>query len=1074
MSDTIEFHLQAIVNKIMAGNVALFLGAGCSISAGLPDGRSLTTELKKRFPACSQELEDFMDVCQDIIETPPYNEVELHDFVRSKIDLFDVSDTHKKITRYPWSAIFTTNYDTLIETAYNTSKERLKSCYPVVTDNPSVNISDRTKTYLFKIMGTVDAQDSTSAMVLTRTDYHSSIQKRNHYLRLLADYIKSGTIIYIGYSFKDQIVKDIISSLSKLHGFQKIPYSYVMLKGEVPSDLKSQYFFSSNKLIPLSVDFDQFFKNLDDYYDKGFSLPVKLARPRATIKVLGKVVSINEDVYNMYASSFFFLHEELFENVDCTISEFLNGKSDCLHAYLSDWDFKRTINRHLEPATTLAKQISEELKHVDPTRNKILFVSGMPGCGKTVFTYRTALDIYLQYSVPVLIFNKNTALDFKTITSFAEDVNNLYERQLEDGAKSKAIKIVLVFDDVSSNLRDVLRLNGFLESRGRSALIIINARHNELESQASAIKFKIDNKDRFHVGENFTVDELRTITDYLYLHGFIPSKSERWTELIQNSYGNSIFATFYSLVHPSRKPLEEIIRDQFEGLSEIARDAYIDICCFSQFNLPINIELLVRSLNVSYEEFQSVLKGVEKIIFEECDYHGNMMYKAHHSIIAEKTIEFFIPDRSQLFAKYKHLVENCLLYNNKEKQLVELLLIENFSTKGKSTYFTLIQQRDLFIAACTNSQSRSILHHLALIEMELEQFEEAEWHLLDALELPKESSELYKGESDQNILTSLGKLNSILGNDLLKANDYAMSAEKFAKAEEYFKDAKHGDYPNSYAYHANAYMWFQKFKNDIRPQDRISSVGKALEIINLGKDNLNSDEVVPLLELETDIFTKVGDEDSIRSLIENISVRYNIATGYFIYANFLYRKGTSSVQYSKLYYDQALKTLNDALSNYPKDEKCLTLKCKILVIRGGVKDEELYDQLSQWSSIATSDNAMLQYHFARLAFILTHYDQSRELFDELEAGVGMGSNNRSKTSNPIIDDETGEPKVFAGIVNEVYSKMEGAIRVNSFSSKIVVNFRPISSKFNVQKGASVKFNIAFSYRGPFAVNVIKD
>jgi hypothetical protein len=138
-----------------------------------------------------------------------------------------------------------------------------------------------------------------------------------------------------------------------------------------------------------------------------------------------------------------------------------------------------------------------------------------------------------------------------------------------------------------------------------------------------------------------------------------------------------------------------------------------------------------------------------------------------------------------------------------------------------------------------------------------------------------------------------------------------------------------------------------------------------------------------------------------------------------------------------------------------------------------VDDDYLYDIIEDWKSVATKDDAFLLYNCARLAFILGYYERSNELFEELENGVGMGNKSRSKSIGIIIDRSTGNPKVFAGEVIDIFSRYDGNIKVSSLSSKLIIKFRPVTAKFNVYRGATVKFEIGFSYRGPIALNIIK-
>lgn len=184
MNNETEKWLIDITKKIKESKISLFLGAGCSIESGLPSGPELTKRLKLEFPNCNTKIENFFELCQDIVDTPPYDKDQLDSFITNQLNVFEVSKGHQELCKYDWCSIFTTNYDNIVESAFS-NKERLRPCRPLYMDKPIVNVSDKSNTYLFKIMGCVTAQEKEGKMVLTRTDYNRSLQKRNKYLNLL-------------------------------------------------------------------------------------------------------------------------------------------------------------------------------------------------------------------------------------------------------------------------------------------------------------------------------------------------------------------------------------------------------------------------------------------------------------------------------------------------------------------------------------------------------------------------------------------------------------------------------------------------------------------------------------------------------------------------------------------------------------------------------------------------------------------------------------------------------------------------------------------------------------------------
>src|SRR3989304_2891063 len=150
LSNNTEKSLQEILCQIQQGKVALFLGAGVSQSAGGPTGKKLNEMIKEKFSNIDQSLNDFIEVCQDVIDTPPYNRNELDEFIKSKLESIQPTSSHKIMTKYDWAAIFTTNFDDLVEVAYRiNTEERFKPCQPIYSECFQVNPSDRSKVCLF-------------------------------------------------------------------------------------------------------------------------------------------------------------------------------------------------------------------------------------------------------------------------------------------------------------------------------------------------------------------------------------------------------------------------------------------------------------------------------------------------------------------------------------------------------------------------------------------------------------------------------------------------------------------------------------------------------------------------------------------------------------------------------------------------------------------------------------------------------------------------------------------------------------------------------------------------------------
>jgi len=1088
LSNNTEKSLQEISHQIQQGKVVLFLGAGASHAAGGPTGEKLTEMIKDKFLKLNQSLCDFINVCQDVIDTPPYSRNDLEEFIKDKLGSLQPTRSHKIMTKYDWAAIFTTNFDDLVELAYRiNTEERLKPCQPIYSDSFQVNPSDRSKVYLFKIMGSITAAEGESGyMVLSRADYNRALIRRRKYLELLSDFVKTGIIVFIGYSFGDRLILDIIDDLIEIYGKDRLPWSYALFDKIQPTDERMQHILTSRKIIPLECNFDSFF----EYLDKNYKVSVEKAiSENVHIKIKGYTLEINDAEARQYKEYFEILDEEKINQHPGEKDKFFMGTNKSWGAFREDWDFKRDLYissnfKRLSGGKVfsgcLKDRVFDELRKYDVEDNKVILLKGMAGVGKSITLKRLTYDVYNSGEAPVIIINTaQVNFDYKSIASFIEDLNHQLNQKIPQGEHIppiKPIKPIIVIDDAASLIRHVNRLKDYLTSRGRPALIIAAERSGEWDLMREKFPFRIPEENIYELNEQLTDNEKNRIIDHFYNLGYIQTKGISWDDIIVREFENSYFATIYTLVHPSKRPLNEIIRDQYQNLTYFTQKAFQYICCFHQFDLPINLELLVRSLKCTYQDFYSEVIGKDaaKVIFEEQDEIGNILYRAHHRIIAQKTVEFFFGDPEIQKNIFLEILGNANLSNRKEREICEKLLVEHIGPNAKPQIFTYEQQKQIFRTICEKNPIRSLVHHWGVLEADDNNYSEAERLLKRALEIPRDDIESYRGESDQNILTSLGTLYSRMGIDCIKKNKTKEAPEYFERAVACFQNAKHGEFPNAHAYHSHANMWYLRGNQTKDEAEKINYYANALEILSIAKDNLNEEELQQIYELETMIWSQIGDEERIAQSLEVLRDKFNSSRGYYLNAELLWRKAhEKGGEERKKISELAVRKVQKGLKIFPRDEYLLRLQCKLLKEVSPADLKNYYESLTKWNAAATMPNAWLLYELGRTAFILGYYDYSKEFFEELETTVGMGHKLRSRPRNPILD-EKGNKKEFEGTIVNILSSYEGYIRCETLRTlKYHIAFRPIACKFTPYYGNLVKFYIEFSYRGPMAVNVRK-
>jgi tetratricopeptide (TPR) repeat protein len=753
---------------------------------------------------------------------------------------------------------------------------------------------------------------------------------------------------------------------------------------------------------------------------------------------------------------------------------FFDGTNRSWGAFRESWDFIRNIYRKgssPQNAEGLWPRTKRELEELAVSENKILLITGMPGAGKTTLLRRLAFDIASEgLALVVLLRGTRMTFDYKALAGFVEKLQD----QLQDAeGERQTIKLVVMVDEAASMVRHLSQIRDYMASQARPTLVIGCERSGDWNYMFRDRPIILNTGDIFELPEAVEPDEREPLIDHLYELGYIFLRGKSFADVISSQYEDSFFSTVYHLVRPSRQPLDEVIRTQYQRLSELSQKAFNIVCLFGQYGLPVNIELLLRVLPCSWDTFKDEVLGGDaaKMIFEETDPLGNLLYSPHTRLTAEKTIRFFLADPERQLENYVEVLEQSTLTNKKEAEIVEKLLIGYLGPNSRHSPFQPEQQYRLFEAACWHTKKRSLIHHWGIVEMERRRFDNAEKLLKDALKVESWGEDSYRNESDQNILTSLGTLYSRWGLDWLKAGTSG-SKQLFQQAEECFASARYGDFPNAHAYHAHAYMAFQCGNFATSEAGKLSGYGEAIEILELAKDNLYLDALEPILELETIVWNAIGDDERVTECLESLRDEHGSPRGYFLLAASLFREAAG---YDNPERDKtlrlALRKIEKALAHFPGDEHCLQMNARVVGVLLGSYSQEYFQALKTWHSQATTPNASLLYDLGCLSFIFDYYTDAAHRFDELQKGVGAGHRLRTTIRRWYVKGDD-EPKSFEGQIVAPLTADAGRIRCDSLRNlRDLIPFRPFACRFQPQVGEPVRFRIGFNFRGPLASHV---
>lgn len=213
--------ISRITKDLDPSRTVLFLGAGAAISSGAPTALELCRHLESEL-ANGDNISDDLAELASILERRNSRK-KLVASVVNRVSSLNPDGALVSLANYPWAAIYTTNYDQLIESAYQRAGKELA----VIRSNYDWDAAHTPGVVpLFKIHGCV-SQDTAlghrASMILTLDDYDSCADYRQLiYKRLQTDFA-GATAVVIGHSLQDDDVQEILRESIKLQRGQGAP-----------------------------------------------------------------------------------------------------------------------------------------------------------------------------------------------------------------------------------------------------------------------------------------------------------------------------------------------------------------------------------------------------------------------------------------------------------------------------------------------------------------------------------------------------------------------------------------------------------------------------------------------------------------------------------------------------------------------------------------------------------------------------------------------------------------------------------------------------------------------------------
>ncbi|QII05720.1 hypothetical protein BH93_10355 [Rhodococcoides fascians A25f] len=611
--------LQTLATTIQAPNTILLLGAGASIPSGAPSGDALAKQLASQLKP-QPDADDLSDVCG--IYERRVGRTELARSVKAILEPLRPTGGLLAIPALPWRAIYSTNFDRLVELSYRAAGKELS----VVRSNYDFSTTDTAETVrLYKIHGCI-SQDlgfgNTARMVLTERDYDDVQKYRQSLFVSLQGLMMTNNTLIIGQSLRDAHLRTMAKDVGALRQTQGGAGRVFLLVYEYDADrahLFEQYGIevvggSLNDLIyalqqgqPASALAHSTATSVDQ------ALPTKLV---ATTINVAHSTTLAPDV------------NRLFNGSPATYADIENG-----------FTIERASEQRLRDAQ-------------DGRRGFFLVIAGAGGVGKTSLARRL---LYSRLS--------ENFLCWEHIPHYALDVESWLLVNVE--LRKLGRQGMLLVDDCARHFGSVNKLATELAKQDRPFLrLVLTVNAGQWATRTKSPAFSTHgNQERVSILSNDDVDALVNLVDTtpavraLVETDFLGLGRQDRIRRLRERCSSEMYVCLKNIFHTER--LDDILLQEYADLDTAARDVYRHVAALQSMGVQVHRQLVVRLLGIEAGSLVGLLAQMDAVVseYDISNRDGLYGWSTRHDVIAHVIATYKYADQDELYTLLANLID---------------------------------------------------------------------------------------------------------------------------------------------------------------------------------------------------------------------------------------------------------------------------------------------------------------------------------------------------------------------------------------------------------------------------------
>ena len=529
-----------------------------------------------------------------------------------------------RLSKFHWRAIVTTNFDLIVERAYDNSPKALQKLVKTVKDGDQFNTRMNRETNpvpLYKLHGCIDHfTDMDIPFILSDEQYAHYEKNRTRFYNRFRDLGYEYPIVFAGYSISDSHIQRILFDLTD----PKIGRPPFFLISPDIGSIEERY-WNSNRVVVLKTSLEEFLERIDQAISPleralpitigGGALSIRdhyrVANPAESLSLVG---FLDTDVTHVHSGLTSSKQEP---------EQFYRGYDNGWGCILQNLDARRSFTDSVLVDAILTSDESRQLA-------ELFMLKGPGGNGKSVALKRLAWETGVTYGQ--LAFYSNGAAGLR-IEPFTE----IY--------RLTGKRIFLFVDHVALYRNETKDLLHASKAQSIPLSIIGAERDNEWNIYCDQLEPFV--RQEFPV-RYFNEREIELLLNLLECHkalGLLDNRtSEERTRAFTEDAGRQLLVALHEAT--LGVPFEDIVLDEFLRIEPMAaRNLYLDICALHQFGAPLRAGLVSRASGIRFEDFSTELIGpLENVVHVVTDQHNrDIYYSSRHQHVAEIVFNRALP-----------------------------------------------------------------------------------------------------------------------------------------------------------------------------------------------------------------------------------------------------------------------------------------------------------------------------------------------------------------------------------------------------------------------------------------------